>query len=77
MLVNYKGRPWMKGATENPALLYSLAALVAAVVVRNSSVHVEVKKKKSFSCCSLHSVRTRRCSTRWQLSSHMLWCAAV
>ena len=25
MLVNYKGRPWMRGATENPALLYSLA----------------------------------------------------
>ena len=24
MLVNYKGRPWMKGATENPGLLYSL-----------------------------------------------------
>ena len=22
MLVNYKGRPWMKGATENPGLLY-------------------------------------------------------
>ena len=24
MLVNYKGRPWMKGATENPGLLYPL-----------------------------------------------------
>jgi cation-transporting ATPase 13A1 len=33
MLVNYKGRPWMRGATENPALLYSLGALVASVVV--------------------------------------------
>merc|ERR1719327_224859 len=33
MLVNYKGRPWMRGATENPALLYSLAACVAGVVV--------------------------------------------
>lgn len=31
MLVNYKGRPWMKGPTENPALLYSLAALVLAI----------------------------------------------
>merc|ERR1711998_68588 len=27
------GRPWMKGATENPGLLYSLAACVAGVVV--------------------------------------------
>ena len=33
MLVNYKGRPWMKGATENPGLLYSLALCVAGVVV--------------------------------------------
>merc|ERR1719198_352478 len=33
MLVNYKGRPWMRGATENPALLYSLAACVAGIVV--------------------------------------------
>lgn len=33
MLVNYKGRPWMKGATENPALLYSLAACVAGICV--------------------------------------------
>ena len=33
MLVNYKGRPWMRGATENPALLYSLALCVAGVVV--------------------------------------------
>jgi len=33
MLVNNKGRPWMKGATENPALLYSLLALVVAVIV--------------------------------------------
>merc|ERR1719240_1599339 len=33
MLVNYKGRPWMRGATENPALLYSLALCVAAVCV--------------------------------------------
>jgi len=33
MLVNYKGRPWMKGATENPGLLYSLAACVAGVVI--------------------------------------------
>ena len=33
MLVNYKGRPWMKGATENPGLLYSLAAAVAGVIV--------------------------------------------
>lgn len=32
MLVNYKGRPWMRGATENPALLYSLAACVAGIV---------------------------------------------
>jgi len=31
MLVNYKGRPWMKGATENPALLYSLVALAFGV----------------------------------------------
>ena len=29
MLVNYKGRPWMKGVTENPGLLYSLAGCVA------------------------------------------------
>merc|ERR1719482_1305603 len=33
MLVNYKGRPWMKGATENPALLYSLALCVAGISV--------------------------------------------
>ena len=33
MLVNYKGRPWMRGATENPALLLSLAACTAGVVV--------------------------------------------
>jgi cation-transporting ATPase 13A1 len=33
MLVNYKGRPWMRGATENPALLYSLLGLVAGLVV--------------------------------------------
>jgi len=33
MLVNYKGRPWMKGATENPGLLYSLMLCVAGVVV--------------------------------------------
>merc|ERR1740124_1681077 len=33
MLVNYKGRPWMRGATENPGLLYSLAAAVAGVIV--------------------------------------------
>ena len=33
MLVNYKGRPWMKGATENPGLLYSLALCVAGVIV--------------------------------------------
>ena len=33
MLVNYKGRPWMKGATENPALLYSLVACAAGVTV--------------------------------------------
>ena len=33
MLVNYKGRPWMRGATENVALLYSLAACVAGIVV--------------------------------------------
>ena len=33
MLVNYKGRPWMKGCTENPGLLYSLALCVAGVVV--------------------------------------------
>ena len=33
MLVNYKGRPWMKGATENPGLLYSLAACITGVVV--------------------------------------------
>jgi hypothetical protein len=33
MLVNYKGRPWMKGATENPALLYSLVACAAGVIV--------------------------------------------
>ena len=31
MLVNYKGRPWMKGVTENPGLLYSLAGCVAGV----------------------------------------------
>ncbi len=33
MLVNYKGRPWMRGATENVALLYSLAACFAGVLV--------------------------------------------
>jgi len=33
MLVNYKGRPWMRGATENPALLYSLLGLVVGIVV--------------------------------------------
>ena len=33
MLVNYKGRPWMKGATENPALLYSLVACAAGVII--------------------------------------------
>merc|ERR1719267_325232 len=33
MLVNYKGRPWMRGATENPGLLYSLALCVLGVVV--------------------------------------------
>lgn len=38
MLVNYKGRPWMKGATENPGLLYSLAACVAGVVIASWEV---------------------------------------
>merc|ERR1719149_483493 len=33
MLVNYKGRPWMRGATENPGLLYSLVACAAGVIV--------------------------------------------
>ena len=33
MLVNYKGRPWMRGATENPALLYSLLGLVLGIIV--------------------------------------------
>jgi len=33
MLVNYKGRPWMRGATENPGLLYSLAACTAGIVI--------------------------------------------
>ena len=29
MLVNYKGRPWMKGVTENHALFLSVVACVA------------------------------------------------
>ena len=33
MLINYKGRPWMKGATENPGLLYSLAGCVIGICV--------------------------------------------
>ena len=33
MLINYKGRPWMKGATENPGLLYSLAGCVVGICV--------------------------------------------
>lgn len=31
LFVNYKGRPWMKGVTENHALFFSIFACVAGV----------------------------------------------
>ena len=63
MLVNYKGRPWMRGATENVALLYSLAACVAGVVVAawelvRTATRVSIPTARY---CPLLSVTVRYC----------------
>jgi len=42
LLVNYKGRPWMKGATENLALWATLAALFASIGLLIYDVNPEV-----------------------------------
>jgi cation-transporting ATPase 13A1 len=42
LLVNYKGRPWMKGATENTALWATLAALFASIGLLIYDVNPEV-----------------------------------
>jgi cation-transporting ATPase 13A1 len=42
LLVNYKGRPWMKGATENMALWGTLAALFASIGLLIYDVNPEV-----------------------------------
>merc|ERR1719181_2441729 len=42
LLVNYKGQPWMKGATENHALLLTLGGLCAGLTILTFTMYPEL-----------------------------------
>jgi cation-transporting ATPase 13A1 len=44
LLVNYKGQPWMKGATENHALCLTLGSLVVGVTTLTFTVYPELNE---------------------------------